>query len=608
MSNKNPSEIARETLKTLAQRRLTPTPDNYAKIYTEIGGGVAEVNNGAEKVLRNIVESLLQSDKTAASGLALKRSLNEEKWELCSREIEKVLPKAEEEKTEQTWPVLIRDLLRQLDLPHKGLTVSRKKEGLETVLTRFSSKPDVLFEKIGNLIRSWSESAPTASLVDSVPDAPDTPTAIPVTPGTPASVTTVVSVVDTTASPASETNDEMTEILGKLTRFLTQTLESCISTQPELSDEVRTLTALIRDIKTRDQITEIARQLRQFWLKVELRNEDKSRIQEGLVRLLRLLVENVGEMVEDEEWLHGQIKTLHEIIENPIDRHVIADAERSLREAIIKQGILKKSLTDAKSTLKSLMTTFIDRLSIITTSAGDYHQKIEGYSKKIAQSDNLNDLGTLLNDIMQDTRIIQTSALRSHAELLESRKQVENAEAKISMLERELSEVSELVHQDQLTGALNRRGLDAAFDRETKLVDRSHSPLCIALLDIDNFKRLNDTMGHQVGDKALIHLCNVIKEALRPSDSVARYGGEEFVIILPDIDLKEAAHTIERLQRELTKQFFMHENDRVLVTFSAGVAQRAMDEPQEEVIGRADKAMYQAKHTGKNRVVIAPTP
>jgi diguanylate cyclase len=587
----NPSEIARETLKMLAQRKLPPTPDNYARIFTEISGTPAADNDGAEKVLRNMAEHLISSDKSAATGLAIKRMLGEGQWDLCFKEIEKILPKAESAGDEiQTWPVLIRDLLRQLDLPHKGLTVSRKKEGLETVLARFSSKPEILLEKLGNLIRSWSESPTTANLVDEVPAISDTPAA--------------ASTAAITVSLAKKDVNEA-ELLSKLTELLAQTLESTISAQPELTDEVRRLTAQVRAIRTHNEVTEIAKQLRHFWIKVELRGTDKTRIQEGLVRLLRLLVENVGEMVDDEEWMHGQIKTLHDIISNPLDKLVIADAERSLREAIIKQGLLKKSLTDAKHTLKSLMTTFIDRLGDITVSTGDYHQKIENYSLKIAQSNNLNELGNLLSDIMQDTRVIQTSAQRSHDELLDSRKQVESAEAKILQLEKELSDVSELVHQDQLTGALNRRGLDAAFDREATRVDRSHAPLCVALLDIDDFKRLNDSMGHQVGDQALIHLCNIIKEALRPSDSVARYGGEEFVIILPDVALEEAANTVERLQRELTKQFFMHENDRVLVTFSAGVAQREEAEPQEEVIARADKAMYQAKRTGKNRVVIA---
>jgi diguanylate cyclase len=604
MNTQSPSELARETLKMLAQRKLLPTPDNYAKIYTEISGVTAVETEGPEKVLRGVIEHLLKSDKFAAAGIALKKTLTEGKWAQCYQEIEKVLPKVEQAGTDaQTWPVLIRDLLRQLDLNHKGLTIARKKEGLETVLSRFSAKPDVLFEKLANLIRSWSESTPTGNLAESLP----APAGATVT----AAASPPTSSIVTTASPAnvsatqSSGGDTEAEMLSKLAELLAQTLESTISAQPELTDDVRKLTAEVREIKTHDQVTALAKQLRQFWLKVELRGSDKTKIQEGLVRLLRLLVENVGEMVEDEEWLHGQINTLHEIISNPLDKLIIADAERGLREAIIKQGLLKKSLTDAKFTLKNLMTNFIDRLGTITVSTGDYHQKIEGYSQKIAKSNNLNELGNLLDDIMQDTRVIQASALRSHEELVESRKQVENAEAKIMQLEKELSEASELVHYDQLTGAMNRRGLDSAFDREVKRLERSDSPLCVALLDIDNFKRLNDTMGHQVGDQALVHLCAVIKEALRPSDSVARYGGEEFVILLPEVGIEEAASAIERLQRELTKQYFMHENDRILVTFSAGVAQRAAEEPQEEVIGRADKAMYQAKHTGKNRVCIA---
>ncbi|NCN23450.1 MAG: GGDEF domain-containing protein, partial [Gallionella sp.] len=459
----------------------------------------------------------------------------------------------------------------------------------------FGNKPEVLFEKIGNLVRSWSESPVTDSLVEIAPA---------LLPGTPASPPSALTDIPVKATPA-HTIESATAMLGNLSELLAQTLESTLSTQPELSDEVLKLATQVRSLENHDQVTVLAKQLRQFWLKAELRGGDKIKIQEGLVRLLRLLVENVGEMVESEEWLHGQIVTLHNIIDNPIDRHVIADAERSLREAIIKQGLLNKSLTDAKTTLKSLMTTFIDRLGNITESTSDYHHKIEGYSQQIAQSNNLSELGSLLDAIMHDTRSVQADTLRSHDELVESRKQVNAAELKIQKLEKELSEVSELVHQDQLTGALNRRGLDSAFEREATRTARSQSPLCIALLDIDDFKRLNDTMGHQVGDQALVHLCTVIKQALRPSDSVARYGGEEFIIILPDVGLAEAASTVERLQRELTKQFFMHENDRVLVTFSAGVALRAAEEPQDEVVGRADKAMYQAKRTGKNRVVMA---
>jgi diguanylate cyclase len=251
------------------------------------------------------------------------------------------------------------------------------------------------------------------------------------------------------------------------------------------------------------------------------------------------------------------------------------------------------------------MTTFIDRLGDLTESTGEYHNKIEVYSQKIVKADNITQLSHLLDDIMQDTRVIQASALRSHEELLETRQRVQEAETKIKQLEQELEQISEKVREDQLTGALNRRGLDEAYARESTRAQRNNSPICVALLDIDNFKRLNDTMGHQAGDQALIHLTTVIKESLRPSDVVARYGGEEFVIVLPDTSIEEAEQTIVRLQRELTKKFFLHGNDRILVTFSAGVALRGEEESQDDLIGRADNAMYKAKQAGKNQVKVA---
>ena len=587
----NPSELARETLIKLASHKTPPTPDNYARTYAEISGVPVTETAGAERILRQLAEHLARHPKTAPQAAALKKALETADWDHCLKEIQKVLPGTDDGETARPWANLIRDLLRQLETPHKGITLTRKKDGLETVLKRFSAHPDTLFDKLGGLIHSWGEApvAAAAADIEAMPPETTAPAATPV----PA------------ASPAAVAPGNAGSMVGQLTEALAQALESLLSALPELSATTPSLVQQVRAIQTPEQLAALNKQLRQFWIKVELHAGDKAKIHDGLIRLLRLLVENIGEMVEDEEWLHGQVAILQEIIASPIDRRSIADAERGLRDAIIKQGLLKQSLNEAKSTLRSLMTTFIDRLGEITVSTGDYHQKIEGYSKKISKSKNLADLSHLLEDIMQDTRVIQTSALRSHEELVSTRKQVQESETKIRQLEQELSQVSELVREDQLTGALNRRGLDAAFEHDAGHADRTMSPLCVALLDIDNFKRLNDTMGHHAGDQALIHLSDVIKESLRPSDSVARYGGEEFVILLPDTPLHEAAATIERLQRELTKRFFLHENERILITFSAGVTQRIPQEPQEEVIGRADKAMYQAKHTGKNRVVTA---
>ncbi len=547
---KSPSEIARETLTELASRKLAPTPENYAQMYREISGETA---------------------KTPSADIGATTSKG------------KLVP---------AWSELIRDLLRQLETPHKGITVSRKKDGVDTVLTKFSRDPEVLFGKLQSLLRSWS-TAPTGSsaseLVPSVmPDA--APVAIP-----PQSVAT-------SAAPMQGDNSEL---LTQLRELLAQSLENTLATQPELGSEIQALAEQIRATDNKSRLNDLAKQLRQFWFKLELRGGDKTKIQEGLLRLLRLLVENVSEMVEDDKWLRGQIDALQQIISNPLDKRSIADAERNLRDVVIKQSTLKQSLTDAKATLKSLMTTFIDRLSDLTASTGEYHNKMEGYSQKIGQADNLTELSHILKDVMHDTRVIQTSTLRSHEELLAHKKQADEAEARIKELEHELEQVSELVREDQLTGALNRRGLDETIEREIKRAERGQTAVSVALLDIDNFKQLNDALGHQAGDRALKHLTQVIKETLRPADSVGRYGGEEFLIVLPDTDLAAGIEAMQRLQRDLTKKFFLHNNERILVTFSAGVALRRENEDSEDLIGRADKAMYKAKQTGKNRVVAA---
>jgi diguanylate cyclase len=258
-----------------------------------------------------------------------------------------------------------------------------------------------------------------------------------------------------------------------------------------------------------------------------------------------------------------------------------------------------------KLTVKNMMMTFIDRLGQVATSTGDFHEKIGGYSEKIRNADKISELNEILDDVLRETRIVQTEALKARDNMVMARQEVQDAEARIHALETKLQHMSELVREDQLTGSLNRRGLDDVFEREMARADRRGTPLCIAVLDLDDFKRLNDTYGHIAGDGALKHLVKIVKETIRSMDVVARFGGEEFLILLPETSIEAASQTMTRLQRELTRHFFMHDNEKVLITFSAGVALRRPGEDQTELVKRADKAMYQAKQTGKNRVVIA---
>jgi len=390
-----------------------------------------------------------------------------------------------------------------------------------------------------------------------------------------------------------------------LTRTLTFAVASLLQGAPELAEEADSLALSIKDTLTETALTEAAARLKQLCFKIELKSGDIAEQQELLLRLFKLLLENVSELVEDNSWLSGQIAGVQNLLAGPISHSALKDATRSLKEVIYKQGILKHSLTEAKVTVKNMMLTFIDRLSAVATTTSDYHEKIDRYSKKISQAQDIGELNEILNHVMRDTRATQSEALRSRDEMIAARKEVQEAEARILDLESKLEQMSELVREDQLTGSLNRRGLDDVFERELARSDRRMSPLCVAMLDLDDFKRLNDTHGHQAGDQALVHLVRVIKDTLRTMDVIARFGGEEFLILLPDTPLKDAKQTITRLQRELTKRIFMHNNERLLITFSAGVALRAPKETQEAVVQRADKALYEAKKAGKNRVIAA---
>lgn len=231
----------------------------------------------------------------------------------------------------------------------------------------------------------------------------------------------------------------------------------------------------------------------------------------------------------------------------------------------------------------------------------EYYKRIETYAQKIRETQDVREIIGLLDEALSETRALHTAN-----EMAIVRQQVILAERRIEQLKGELELVNKLVREDQLTGALNRRGLDDALEREAARADRGGTSLCIALIDIDNFKKINDAFGHQVGDIVLVHLVAIIRETIRTNDLIGRYGGEEFLLLLPDSRIDEATAVMARLRRELAGKPISWGKQQLLVTFSAGVATHASEETIEGLIHRADQALYEAKRVGKDRVIVAP--
>lgn len=505
----NPTEVARETLRRLAMRRIAPTPDNYQTLYEEIVGAPstpADSNTpSAVTALSGLVMDLnLQYPELAGPVEILNQAIRKSDWAQCRRQL--------------------------------GQITLQLKQQVES-------------------------------------------------------------------SGGGENLTLLRDLLAKTLEFGVVTQ---LSHSPRLAEKAQQLATAVRDANSAASLRGVTSGLKSLWVGIEMQAPDVQQQQEMLKRILLLLVENIGELLDDDTWLRGQLDMVQEVISGPQGIQSLQEAERRLKDVIFKQSMVKHGLREATATLKATMTTFVSRMSDAVAANDEYQGKIASHIERISNTEDVLELNRILETLLDETRAAQSDTRRAHEQLIGERDAALQAENRIKQLENELAQMSALVREDPMTRSLNRRGLDDEFTREASRADRYNTPFSIAVLDVDNFKALNDKLGHQSGDEALIHLVKVAKEELRLTDHIARLGGEEFLVILPNTPLSEAAKIITRLQRSLTKKYFLDNNEKVLITFSAGVAERTPGESQEASIARADAAMYQAKQTGKNRVCLAP--
>jgi diguanylate cyclase (GGDEF)-like protein len=183
---------------------------------------------------------------------------------------------------------------------------------------------------------------------------------------------------------------------------------------------------------------------------------------------------------------------------------------------------------------------------------------------------------------------------------------------RLSRQKKELQEAVEriqmLATRDALTGLLNRRAMLESLAHEAQRAQRSGEPMCLALIDLDHFKRINDTHGHSAGDRVLCRFAEIAREELRATDVLSRWGGEEFMLLLPATGAPAALVCVERVRTRLAATPFDDIAPGMTATFSAGFAQCLGDADLEQAIERADQAMYKAKAEGRNRTLCLDDP
>lgn len=510
MADRLPSEIARETLKQLAARRLQPTPDNYLALYDEIAG----------------TRSPQPFPDGPLSG------------------IQRVLPA-------QT-PAQKR-LLTQFE----RAIITKDWTSLQSVMVGYANL---------GLHPAAATPIETASA----------PTALGELP--PELAETLARLIDNTLPALGEDDARVIEMAKQLVTFLR-----------EPSPPVATAQLMLGN----------------FTYRLSFATEDQAAIRASLLELLHMIFENIAVLSVDDRWLHGQAEALMTASTPPLTLRRLDDVQRRLKDVIFKQTEAKARTLEAQEQMKDMLATFIERLAKITASSTSYQGTMERCADLIGKASSLQDIAPVLQEVMSATRAMALDSRVAHDELQDLRERTEAKRAEVAKLQEELDRASSQARHDPLTGTLNRKGLDEAIEREIARARRMGSPLCLALLDLDNFKSLNDRLGHAGGDAALVHLAQVTREVMRPQDLLARYGGEEFVIVLPDTAVEAGVAAMTRLQRELTTRFFLQGSEKVLITFSAGVAQLSDTESSTDAILRADQAMYLAKRSGKNRVMAA---
>ena len=321
--------------------------------------------------------------------------------------------------------------------------------------------------------------------------------------------------------------------------------------------------------------------------------------------LCQELTEGLTDLAEDDSWAQGQGVAMRARLDEGLTVRSVRSVSDLLRSTRERQGHLREERSKARDSLKTLINQMLTELGELGSQTGRFHESVGRYADVIEKADSLESLAGVVREMVEESRTVQQLVQQTQERLQSEHSKASELTNRVVELEVELRRLSDEVSTDPLTQIANRRGLMQAFTAEQSRLERGGGELAIGLLDIDNFKRLNDELGHNAGDEALKSLADVVSKSLRPTDRVARYGGEEFVVLLPETPLDEGQQILTRLQRSLSGGLFMHESKKVLVTFSAGVTRYREGERIEEALERADQALYEAKRTGKNRTCIS---
>jgi diguanylate cyclase (GGDEF)-like protein len=268
------------------------------------------------------------------------------------------------------------------------------------------------------------------------------------------------------------------------------------------------------------------------------------------------------------------------------------------------QSIRRRTVED-RAELAGLLREMGKRLAEADAASTNLGQNITMVAESLVREPLPDELRSVRHALIARVERLNQDAGALRTQLARARDRSRHLEDMVQQQAEELIDMRTKAALDPLTNICNRGVFDKAIIALTKRAAGTNSPLSLVVLDVDHFKRVNDTWGHPAGDAVLIGVARCMEEQVREGDVVARIGGEEFALVLPGANLNVARAVAERLRLSVAAANFSEPAAGVKVTASFGVAQMGPSELPKSLIRRADQAMYAAKHAGRNQVKLS---
>ena len=316
-----------------------------------------------------------------------------------------------------------------------------------------------------------------------------------------------------------------------------------------------------------------------------------------IARLLLSFISGLSQSLPAEDSLHKQLNAMAAVIRKEVRISPATELDKDVEDYFGRLILDQKFIDDEKDIVKTMVLEAVETIRAMMESSGNFDVSIGDFTEKIQAAETIQEILKV-----KDYLVIEMQKVREHSHTLHD--ELEKHRTATETLSKKLEESEAKALIDALTNVLNRNAYNMKIGELVHEYKRYKEEWALLVLDIDHFKKFNDTYGHKTGDKVLKSVAATVSNSIRVSDHIFRYGGEEFVVILSRIN-KETTKTLsEKIRREVERDYFVDGDNELKVTMSIGAAIITPEDTEASLFERADKALYQAKQNGRNQILL----